>query len=127
MDRQVPQLTEQANWPFGAEIQKQLQATNYLPVNGNPATHPVRAAKLNAVITARNALEVLAATRCSCCHGFGHSKKVCPTGPRITTLFAFSITTKSKLAAARNRMVVEKAHHLEPDAPVPKCALPYKR
>ena len=127
MNALVPRLTEQANWPFADEIHKQLVKSDFSPPAENPQNFPVRAAKLNAVISARNALEVLAGTRCACCHGFGHSKKVCPTGPRLTTLMSFSITTKSKLCAARNCMVVERAHHLEPDAPIPRLQLPYKR
>ena len=123
----VPAITQAAKWPFGKALHTQLCADNYCLTGEQDPNKEIKTEKMNACIAARNALENLSQTQCSVCAGFGHSKKYCPTSGRLTTLMSFHPVCSSKLAAARNRMTIEKAHHLEATAPVPKCTVPYKR
>ena len=127
MDAAIPALTMAANWPFGEEIRKCLIKNDYTPNQAGQYSTPAKADKMASCVAGRASLENLGQTRCAVCHGFGHSKKVCPTAPRLTILMSFSAVTKNCLAQARATMAIEKAHHLEPDAPIPKCSIPMKR
>ena len=127
MNDYIPALTVEDDWPLAKEFRTQLCLHDYRPPAADGVVNPLKAEKMAACLAGRNALENLSLTKCGVCAGFGHTSKWCPTAPRLTTLFSFHSITKAKLAAARSRMTIEKAHHLEPNAPVPKCKLPYKR
>ena len=112
MDEQIPPFTHQEAWPFLKTLHSQFLRHDYCPSIAEEAKHPERAAKLNALKCARGSLENLSRTRCLVCHGFGHSKKACPTAPRIETLMSASSFTKNRLEAAKGRIGVENSQHV---------------
>ena len=114
-------------WPLANAIITALARCDTRPEQNDDGFNDTRARKFSYQKSARNSLESLANTRCQVCAGFGHSRKVCPTGPRLTTLMSCSALTQNTLAHARSKMVIAQAHHLDPKAPDPKISLPYKR
>ena len=127
MEKQIEAFTHQEEWPFLKTLYAQFLRHNYCPPEVSDVEYPERAAKLDALKCARGSLENLSRTRCLVCHGFGHSKKACPTAPRIETLMSASGFTKNRLEAAKGRMGIENSQHVQPGASIPKNSLAYKR
>ena len=112
-------------WPFETSFRNALCKTDY--ATGGVHRSNEKKSKMIHAEMALACLQDLGDQRCWQCGGHGHSNKVCPTGPRLTTIMSFSPVAKNKLAQARFAQKVENAHHLDAEKPLRKQYLPYKR
>ena len=129
IDHYIPALSFGPQWNFCVTFRNvavEASRANIPDVMGN--TTDSAQAKLLQMNTAVRQLDNLARTHCQVCGGYGHSKKVCPTGPRLTQMMQFSPVSKNLLAQTRHTVFISQAKHMQGNDPGDqsgKCNAPY--
>ena len=93
----MPDMTALSSWPLAMYLKDITSREN--AINSNLADHQF------ATVRASIAYEflLLGKTRCSYCHGWGHSHKICPTGNKLKHF------SKAQVAASIMKRIKESA------------------